>query len=395
MKSLSKDNYKKHSEIFNLKKILNNANNESNLLKEKIKELQKIFKSMKNIINYFCTYENNGKINILSKNKVDNKNQNIKEIKQNICNAINNIIKEYKEGNENTSIKKKIEEYEKLIKDKINKVNKLLIKLKYEKIIKEKDMLIQTIKEKKNICDSFNNQIELEQDFHNAFQPKNYIFYDNLYNINIENAEIKQIIDKNKKLKNLLDKTKIYLKEKGEKSIKYLKEEKINYIQKLNDFINDKGFNYSFSNKRYKVKYNIKIELINNYGYSSDSDSDSKEEESNNKIDFIHYLNKNKFDKLKIKKISLSSSEKDTNDQDIKNSSNYILLNKLVDLKQKYNKLINEKYELDYKKNAIIKNIKNIKNIKKNIKNIKNIKYSIKRNNAFSSTKKRNKLYYY
>ena len=107
MKSLSKDNYKKHSEIFNLKKILNNANNESNLLKEKIKELQKIFKSMKNIINYFCTYENNGKINILSKNKVDNKNQNIKEIKQNICNAINNIIKEYKEGNENTSIKKK------------------------------------------------------------------------------------------------------------------------------------------------------------------------------------------------------------------------------------------------------------------------------------------------
>ena len=256
-------------------------------------------------------------------------------------------------------------------------------------------MLIQTIKEKKNICDSFNNQIELEQDFHNAFQPKNYIFYDNLYNINIENAEIKQIIDKNKKLKNLLDKTKIYLKEKGEKSIKYLKEEKINYIQKLNDFINDKGFNYSFSNKRYKVKYNIKIELINNYGYSSDSDSDSKEEESNNKIDFIHYLNKNKFDKLKIKKISLSSSEKDTNDQDIKNSSNYILLNKLVDLKQKYNKLINEKYELDYKKNAIIKNIKNIKNIKKNIKNIKNINYSIKRNNAFSSTKKRNKLYYY
>ena len=380
MKSFNKDNYKKQSQIFNLKKILNNAKNESNLLNSKLKELQKIFKTMKDIINYICTQRNNGKINDLSKNKLNHKKEDEIKIKQNICKTLNNIIKEYKDRDEI----KKTEENKKLIKEKLNNVNKLLIKLKYEKMKNEKDILIQTIKEKKNICDSLNNQIELEQDFQNAFHPKNYIFYDNLYNVNIKNVSINQIIDTKKKLK---DKTKIYLKETGKKSLRDLKQEKINYMDKLNTFIYDKGFNYSFSNKRYKEKYNIKVELIDKYGFSSDSDSDYDEEESNNKIVFMNMniINKNIFNKDINKKISLSSSEKDTNDQEIKNNSNYLLLNKLVDLKEKYNKLINEKYELDYQQNLIIKKIKKIKNIK-------NIKYSMRRNCTFSSNKV-NKLY--
>ena len=375
MKSFNKDNYKKQSQIFNLKKILNNAKNESNLLNSKLKELQKIFKTMKDIINYICTQRNNGKINDLSKNKLNHKKEDEMKIKQNICKTLNNIIKEYKNRDEI----KKTEENKKLIKEKLNNVNKLLVKLKYEKMKNEKDILIQTIKEKKNICDSLNNQIELEQDFQNAFHPKNYIFYDNLYNVNIKNVSINQIIDTKKKLK---DKTKIYLKETGKKSLRDLKKEKINYMDKLNNFIYDKGFNYSFSNKRYKEKYNIKVELIDKYGFSSDSDSDYDEEESNNKIVFMNIINKNIFNKDINKKISLSSSEKDTNDQEIKNNSNYLLLNKLVDLKEKYNKLINEKYELDYQQNLIIKKIKNIKNIK----------YSMRRNCTFSSNKV-NKLY--
>ena len=375
MKSFNKDNYKKQSQIFNLKKILNNAKNESNLLNSKLKELQKIFKTMKDIINYICTQRNNGKINDLSKNKLNHKKEDEMKIKQNICKTLNNIIKEYKNRDEI----KKTEENKKLIKEKLNNVNKLLVKLKYEKMKNEKDILIQTIKEKKNICDSLNNQIELEQDFQNAFHPKNYIFYDNLYNVNIKNVSINQIIDIKKKLKY---KTKLYLKETGKKSLRDLKKEKINYMDKLNNFIYDKGFNYSFSNKRYKEKYNIKVELIDKYGFSSDSDSDYDEEESNNKIVFMNIINKNIFNKDINKKISLSSSEKDTNDQEIKNNSNYLLLNKLVDLKEKYNKLINEKYELDYQQNLIIKKIKNIKNIK----------YSMRRNCTFSSNKV-NKLY--
>ena len=382
MKSFNKDNYKKQSQIFSLKKILNNSNNESNLLNEKIKELQKIFKTLKNIINFFCT-ENSETIYDLSKNKIIYKTPDEMEIKQNICNTLKKIIKEYKEGNEIISINKKNKEYKKIIKSKLNNVNKLLIKSKYEKIKKEKDILIQTIKEKKYICHSFNNQIDLEKDFQNAFQPKNYIFYDNLYNINIKKLKINQIINKNQKLK---DKTKIYLKDIGEKSLKELKEEKTNYMKKINNYIYDKGFNCSFPNKRYKEKYNIKVELIDNYGFSSDSDSDNDEEESNNKIDFMNMnlINKNIFDKDINKKISLSSSEKDTNDQDIKNNGNYLLLNKMVELKEKYNKLINEKYELDYKKNKILKNIRNIKNIK----------YSSRRKYTFSSIKNGYKLYY-
>ena len=69
----------------------------------------------------------------------------------------------------------------------------------------------------------------------------------------------------------------------------------------------------------------------------------------------------------------MSSSEKETNDQEKENKKDYtILVNKLVEIKEKYNKLINERYDLDYKKNSIQKKITNIK-------------YQIGRN-AFSSS---------
>ena len=166
-----------------------------------------------------------------------------------------------------------------------------------------------------------------------------------------------KIFNKKKKLKKLLNKRKIYLDEIGNKYLIDLQKEKMDYIYKMNNYIYDKGFIYSFENKRYKEKYNIDIELIKNYEYSSDSDSECEEEESNNKITFI-----NKINNLK-KKISLSSSEKDTNDQDIKNNDNIIILNKLINIKEKYNKLINEKYELDIQKILILKKIFQIKKL--------------------------------
>jgi len=38
-----------------------------------------------------------------------------------------------------------------------------------------------------------------------------------------------------------------------------------------------------------------------------------------------------------------------------------MLVNKLVEMKEKYNKLINERYDLEYKKNKLIKKIENTK----------------------------------
>lgn len=359
MKTCSNSKFKKHSQIFNLKTILNNVNNESNLLISKISELQKIFKATKKIINE--------QINELSKKKKD-KIDNV-QIKQQIFIKIEKIIKRYNEGKAITSINNKKQEYKKILLEKLNNLNIILRKLKYKNLHKEKDLLIQTIKEKKNICESFKAQIEYEKDLGSIFQPKNLIFFDDLFDINNE-VNFQQ--SKKKKFNHLLNDTKLNLKEKAIASVNDLKEEKNAYIEKFNDFIFEKGFNFTFENKKNREKYCNRIELISEVNYSSDSDSDIDEEESNNNIIFINNnINKTTSDRstnLKNitknnpnKKISGSSSEKETNDQEIKNNDNLNLVNKLVEIKEKYNKLINERYDLDYQKNIIQKKIKNIK----------------------------------
>ncbi len=359
MKTCSNSKFKKHSQIFNLKTILNNVNNESNLLISKISELQKIFKATKKIINE--------QINELSKKKKD-KIDNV-QIKQQIFIKIEKIIKRYNEGKAITSINNKKQEYKKILLDKLNNLNIILRKLKYKNLHKEKDLLIQTIKEKKNICESFKAQIEYEKDLGSIFQPKNLIFFDDLFDINNE-VNFQQ--SKKKKFNHLLNDTKLNLKEKAIASVNDLKEEKNAYIEKFNDFIFEKGFNFTFENKKNREKYCNRIELISEVNYSSDSDSDIDEKESNNNIIFINNnINKTTSDRstnLKNitknnpnKKISGSSSEKETNDQEIKNNDNLNLVNKLVEIKEKYNKLINERYDLDYQKNIIQKKIKNIK----------------------------------
>ena len=65
---------------------------------------------------------------------------------------------------------------------------------------------------------------------------------------------------------------------------------------------------------------------------------------------------------MKNKKISISSSNKDTNDQDrdINNNNNINLVNKLAKLKEKYNKLSSEKFELENKKKLKEKKINEI-----------------------------------
>ena len=364
MKTISKNRFKKYSQIFNLKTILNDAKNESSLLITKITELQKIFKNTKKIINE--------KINELSKIQKNKLNMNDEEIKQQICVKLNKIIKQYRKGKAITSINHKKEESQKLISEKINNLNILIKKLKYKKLQKEKDLLIQTIQEKKNICDTIQNQIEYEKNLNSIFQPKNLVFFDDLYNINNESFKINLKKSKKKKMKEILTHSRIKLKEIGINSVSDLKIEKNNYMKKFNSYIYDKGFNCSFNNKRYSEKYNLEIDLIENYYFSSDSDSYIDEEESNKKLSFFNnnindlsYINNDNFNfknKIKNKKISLSSSEKETNDQEKGNKKDYKhLVNKLVEIKEKYNKLINERYDLDYQIKSIQKKITNIK----------------------------------
>ena len=375
MKTISKNRFKKYSQIFQLKTILNNANNESYLLISKITELQKVFKNTKKIINE--------KINELSKMRKNKTTVNEEQIKQQICIKLNKIIERYREGKSIISITNKKEESQKLLLEKSNELKILLKKFRYKKLQKEKDILIQVLKEKKNISDTIQKQIEYEKNISSIFQPKNWIFFDDLYNIGDECFKIDLKKSKKKKFKEILDHSRKNLKEIGINSLSDLKKDKINYMKKFDSYVYDKGFNCSFQNKRYNEKYKLEIELIDEYCYSSDSEYDIDEEESNNKISFINnnindlsYIQINNYNinnKIKNKKISLSSSEKETNDQEKENKKDYtFLVNKLVEIKEKYNKLINERYDLDYKKNSIQKKITNIK-------------YQIGRN-AFSSS---------
>ncbi len=352
MKNISNSRFKRHSQIFNLKGILNNVNNESHMLMTKITELQKIFKNTKKIINELAKIKNN-----------DTNNKNEEQLKQQICLKLNNIIKKYKEGNTITSVISKKEEYRKKIKEKTNNLRLILKKYQYKQLQNEKDLLIQTITEKKNICDNFKKQIEYEKDLINIFQPKNVTFFDNLYDLNNELLKFNVNNTKKKEILELQNNATTNLKEKGIKYLNELKERKQKYYSKLNKYIKEKGFNCDFINKRYKEKYDIEIELINEYDYSSDSEYDSDEEESKSKknINFpdIKMINENK--RKNKKNAFMSLSEKETCDhdkeKDLKNNDNLFLTNRLVELKEKYNKLMNERFEYDIKKNSIQKKI--------------------------------------
>ena len=161
----------------------------------------------------------------------------------------------------------------------------------------------------------------------------------------------------------------------------------------FNKYIEDKGFHFKFNNNHYKEEYDIEIEIINKTNYSSDSSSGSDSSENDNSIlidDFLFMNNNSKKNSLeknnskdrKIKienkrnkknsypsdgKSSLFNEKKRksrnitlTDDEENKNAK-INLINNLVEIKEKYNKLINEKYELEYQMKKMEKKLKTIK----------------------------------
>ena len=365
MKNVDQNKIKKKCQIFNLKTILNNASNESYLLNSKIAELQKYFKDIKKIMNE--------KMNDLNTKKNIKLDINEDQIKHQICVKLNNLIKKYNEGNNIKELNHRNEEDKSIIREKMNNLNKMLKQLKYKKLKNEKDLLKQTIKEKKNICQNIKNQLDYEKDLNSIFQPINYIFFDNIYHVKYDDLLKKN--EETEKFKIFFAQSKARSKELGINSIKNLKEIKRNNLKVYKKYISDNGFSCSFTNKRHQEKYNIEIELITDYNYSSDSESESSDEETNTQNNLDKDSNKNndlfiKFNHLDTldNRITIPTSEKETNDQEIKinenindNKINLMLVNKLVEMKEKYNKLINERYDLEYKKNKLIKKIENTK----------------------------------
>ena len=201
------------------------------------------------------------------------------------------------------------------------------------------------------------------------------------------------------KLKNKYNHSKKYLKKAGEKAITKLKDELGTETILFDKYIKDNGFHFQFNNNHYKENYDIEIEVINKSVNSSDSsstDSDGNNEDKNSSLLINDFLNMNNNDRYNLekrnskdRKVKSDQKQKKKNSypsngtnrnpknfKEDKNDKNYKtfdtednrdfdnkvnLLNKLVEIKEKYNELINEKFELDYKKKKMEKKINSIK----------------------------------
>ena len=388
-----KEQIKKRQQIFNLKTLLFTENTTSKKLKSKITELKSIFKLIKKIIKE--------KINQIELNKNDRTQS---ELKKQVCNEINKIIILYNDKNNFLICDKNKER--KIIREKINQMKLSLKEMKYYELKDIKDLIVQIIQEKKDSYAQILSHLKDQKDIFFLFQQKYFYHYNNLYDFKMISFEgDKKLEEKISKLKTKFNHNKKFLKKEGEKVLIKLEDELENEKLIFNKYIEDKGFHFKFNNNHYKEQYDIEIEAVNKTNYSSDSSSSSDNSENDNSIlidDFLFMNNNNnskknsleknnsKDKKIKIenkrnKKHSYPSNdgknslfnEKSrksrnitlTDDEENKNAK-VNLINKLVEIKEKYNKLINEKYELEYR---VKKMEKKIKSIKEKIIKIKNL----------------------
>ena len=388
-----KEQIKKRQQIFNLKTLLFTENTTSKKLKSKITELKSIFKLIKKIIKE--------KINQIELNKNDRTQS---ELKKQVCNEINKIIILYNDKNNFLICDKNKER--KIIREKINQMKLSLKEMKYYELKDIKDLIVQIIQEKKDSYAQILSHLKDQKDIFFLFQQKYFYYYNNLYDFKMISFEgDKKLEEKISKLKTKFNHNKKFLKKEGEKVLIKLEDELENEKLIFNKYIEDKGFHFKFNNNHYKEQYDIEIEAINKTNYSSDSSSSSDNSENDNSIlidDFLFMNNNNnskknsleknnsKDKKIKIenkrnKKHSYPSNDGKnslfnekrrksrnitlTDDEENKNAK-VNLINKLVEIKEKYNKLINEKYELEYR---VKKMEKKIKSIKEKIIKIKNL----------------------
>ena len=291
-----------------------------------------------------------------------------------------------------------------MIREKLNQMKLILKETHYYELKDNKDLIIQIIQEKKDLYTQIVNSLKEQKDIFFLFQQKFYFHFNNLYEVKMINLYgDKKYDEKIQKIKKNCFHSKKYLKKTGEKVITKLKDELDKYQILFDKYIEEKGFCFKFNNNHYKEEYDIEIEAMNKSLNSSDTsvDSDDNNEEKNSSFsnnDFL-YMNTNKFfmEKRDSRERKIKSDQKNKkysipliNNKDLRNfkeekkiknfrsldiesninnDENVNLINKLVGIKEIYNQLINEKYELDYKKKRMEKKIKAIKEKITNLKN--------------------------
>ena len=387
MIEIDREQIKKRQQIFNFKTLIFTESMTSKKFKSKITELKSIFKLIKKIIQE--------KINQIELSKSDKTKT---EIKKQICNEIKNIITIY--DNKNNKLINNQSKEKKTLREKINQMKLLIKSTKYYDLKDTKDLIIQIIQEKKDSYTQLLNHLNEQKDIFFLFQQKYYYHFNNLYDFKMINFEgDKKYEEKIAKLKNKFNHNKKFLRKEGEKALIKLEDELEDEKILFDKYIENKGFRFQFNSTHYKEKYFIEIEAINKTSYSSDSssDSDDNSENANSSIlldDFLYMNMKNNLKKNSLEKNNGKDKKIQNENQNKKHSypysdgkSNTIfkedknkktrrlnsfdneknknkkvdLINQLVEIKEKYNKLINEKYELEYKKRKIENKIKKIK----------------------------------
>ena len=103
-----------------------------------------------------------------------------------------------------------------------------------------------------------------------------------------------------------------------------------------NSSLSNNDFLYMNNNKNFMEKRDSRERKIK---------SDQKQKKNSYPFTFNRNLKYFKEEEKKIRQFKSLDTEGNVN-----NDENINLINKLVEIKEKYNQLINEKYELDYKK---------------------------------------------
>ena len=209
---------------------------------------------------------------------------------------------------------------------------------RFEELQKQKESLIQMNEEKSNILKSIKNELSINK-FYNPYSRQISQIYlndtldtkfiknfNNIINNNIKinntnfNSEIED--DLKKKFNNIIIKQKVKLQKKCEEIFEKMKKKYNVSEYKYLKMIEEKGYNSSFSNKKYNKTFFFTVQPIKNdiNNSSNDSNSESNDDKIKEKIDSSsmndHCLFQEKEDKKNVNynnKRGLSSNKKNDN----------------------------------------------------------------------------------
>jgi len=226
----------------------------------------------------------------------------------------------------------------------IDKQSRTLLKSilynRYEELQKQKESLIQMNEEKSNILKSIKNELSINK-FYNPYSRQISQMYlndtldtkfiknfNNIINNNIKinntnfNSEIED--DLKKKFNNIIIKQKVKLQKKCEEIFEKMKKKYNVSEYKYLKMIEEKGYNSSFSNKKYNKTFVFTVQPIKNdiNNSSNDSNSESNDDKINVNMDSSsmndHCLFQGKEDKKKVNynnRRGLSSNKKNENNK--------------------------------------------------------------------------------